>query len=100
MLNGSNIFENNHTEEIILTNQSKYPNLYEYESNADNNNNYLIFPIQKTNSYAFTEYENNSNIYENLLEEIGLFNLYKEINYELSLNKEFSTSLYTFEASI
>ena len=99
MLNGSNIFENNHTEEIILTNKSKYPNLYEYESNADNNN-YLIFPIQKTNSYAFTEYENNSNIYENLLEEIGLFNLYKEINYELSLNKEFSTSLYTFEASI
>ena len=99
MLNGSNIFENNHTEEIILTNKSKYPNLYEYESNADNNN-YLIFPIQKTNSYAFTEYENNSNIYENLFEEIGLFNLYKEINYELSLNKEFSTSLYTFEASI
>ena len=99
MLNGSNIFENNHTEEIILTNKSKYQNLYEYESNADNNN-YLIFPIQKTNSYAFTEYENNSNIYENLFEEIGLFNLYKEINYELSLNKEFSTSLYTFEASI
>ena len=102
MINGSNIFDdnnNNHTEEIILTNKSKYPNLYEYESIIDNKN-YLIFPIQTTNSYAFTECENNSKIYENLLEEIGLFNLYKEINYELSLNKEFSTSLYAFEASI
>ena len=99
MLNGSNIFENNHTEEIVLTNKSKYQNLYEYESIIDNKN-YLIFPIQTSNSYAFTECENNSKIYENLLEEIGLFNLYKEINYELSLNKEFSTSLYAFEASI
>ena len=89
MINGSNIFDdnnNNHTEEIILTNKSKYPNLYEYESIIDNKN-YLIFPIQTTNSYAFTECENNSKIYENLLEEIGLFNLYKEINYELYLNK-------------
>ena len=32
MLNGSNIFQDNHTEEIILTNKSKYPNLYEYQS--------------------------------------------------------------------
>ena len=48
MINGSNIFDdnnNNHTEEIILTNKSKYPNLYEYESIIDNKN-YLIFPIQ------------------------------------------------------
>ena len=99
MLNGSNIFEDNHTEEIILTNKSKYPNLYEYESIPENNN-YFIFPIQASNSYAFTECENISKIYENLFEEIGLFNIYKEINYDISLQKEFSTSLYLFEASI
>ena len=99
MLNGSNIFQDNHTEEIILTNKSKYPNLYEYESIPENNN-YFIFPTQSSNPYAFTECENISKIYENLFEEIGLFNIYKEINYDISLQKEFSTSLYIFEASI
>ena len=99
MLNGSNIFEDNKTEEIILTNKSKYPNLYEYESIPENKN-YFIFPIQASNSYSFPECENSSNICENLFEEIGLFNIYKEINYDLALQKEFSTSIFSFEASI
>ena len=100
MSNGSNLFEdNNNIEEIILTNKSKYPNLYEYQSIKENNK-YFIFPIQSSNSYSFTECENVSKIKENLLEEIGLFNIYKEINYDISLQKEFSTSIYIFEASI
>ena len=99
MLNGSNIFDDNKTEEIILTNKSKYPNLYEYELIPENKN-YLIFPIQEGNSYSFPECENDSNIYDNLFEEIGLFNIYKEINYDLSLQKEYSTSIYPFEAPI
>ena len=99
MINGSDLFENNNTEEIVLTNKSKYPNLYEYQSILENNK-YFIFPIQMTNSYSFTECENISKIYENLLEEICLFNIYKEINYDLSLQKEFSTSMFSFEASI
>ena len=82
-----------------LNNKSKYPNLYEYQSIPENNN-YFIFPIQESNSYAFPECEDISKIYENLTEEIGLFNIYKEINYDLELQKEFSTSMFTFEASI
>ena len=86
-------------EEIYLDNKSKYPHLLEYESIPENNN-YFIFPIQMTNSYAFPECEDISKIYENLTEEIGLFNIYKEINYDLALQKEFSTSMYEFEPSI
>ena len=52
MSNGSNLFEdNNNIEEIILTNKSKYPNLYEYQSIKENNK-YFIFPIQSSNSYS------------------------------------------------
>ena len=93
MYNGSK------TEEITLTNKSKYPNLYEYESIPENNN-YFIFPIQSSNPYSLIESENISQIYSNLVEEICLFNIYKEINYDIALQKEFSTSMFTFEASI
>ena len=99
MINGSNVFDQNPNEEIILTNKSKYPNLYEYQSIPDNNK-YFIFPIQMTNPYSFPESESNAQIHSNLFEEIGLFNIYKEINYDLELQQEFSTSMYTFEASI
>ena len=90
---------NEENEEINLDNKSKYPNLFEYQSIPENHN-YFIFPIQMTNSYSFPECENISKIYENLTEEIGLFNIYKEINYDLALQKEFSTSKFSFEASI
>ena len=90
---------NEDNEEINLDNKSKYPNLFEYQSIPENNN-YFIFPIQMTNSYSFPECENIAKIYENLTEEIGLFNIYKEINYDLALQKEFSTSMFSFEASI
>ena len=93
MYNGSK------TEEITLTNKSKYPNLYEYESIPENNN-YFIFPIQSSNPYSLIESEDISQIYSNLVEEICLFNIYKEINYDIALQKEFSTSMFTFEASI
>ena len=82
-----------------LTNDSKFPNLLEYESVPDNLN-YFIFPIQMTNSKSFPESENFSQIYQNLTDEIGLFNIFKEINYDLSLQKELSTSSYTYETSI
>jgi hypothetical protein len=91
--------EENDMDELCLHDKSKYPNLYEYQSIPDNNN-YFIFPIQMTNSMSFPECEDISKIYENLTEEIGLFNIYKEINYDLALQKELSTQAYTFEASI
>ena len=80
--------EENDMDELCLHDKSKYPNLYEYQSIKENNK-YFIFPIQSSNSYSFTECENISKIKENLLEEIGLFNIYKEINYDISLQKEF-----------
>jgi len=86
-------------EEIVLNDISKYPNLFEYQSIPENNN-YFIFPIQMTNSTAFPECINISKIYENLTEEIGLFNIYKEINYDLALQREFSTSKEEFEPPI
>ena len=79
---------NEDNEEINLDNKSKYPNLFEYQSIPENNN-YFIFPIQMTNSYSFPECENIAKIYENLTEEIGLFNIYKEINYDLALQRNF-----------
>jgi len=82
---------NEGNEEIVLNDISKYPNLFEYQSIPENNN-YFIFPIQMTNSTAFPECIDISKIYENLTEEIGLFNIYKEINYDLALQREFSTS--------
>ena len=97
--NGSKDLFQNKTEEIILTNKSLYPNLYEYESIPENNK-YLIYPIQSTNAYSLIESQDVTNIYQNLVEEICLFNIYKEINYDISLQKEFSTSMFTFEASI
>ena len=90
---------NEENDELNLNNKSKYPNLFIYESVPDNNN-YFIFPIQMTNSLSFPECEDISKIYQNLTEEIGLFNIYKEINYDLALQKEFSTPMNTFEASI
>ena len=87
---------NKESEDLYLNNTSKYPNLYEYSS-IQENTNYLIFPIQMTNSLSFPECEV---IYENLTEEIGLFNIYKEINYDLALQKEFSTSMCNFEPPI
>ena len=90
---------NEENDELCLNNNSKYPNLYEYLSIPDNNN-YLIFPVQETNSLSFPECENISEIYQNLTEEIGLFNIYKEINYDVALQKEFSTSEYSFEPPI
>ena len=99
MFNGSKYLDQNKTEEIILTNKSLYPKLYEYQSIPENNK-YFIFPIQSSNPYSFIESEDVSKIYQNLMEEICLFNIYKEINYDISLQKEFSTSMFTFEASI
>ena len=90
---------NEENDELNLNNKSKYPNLFIYESVPDNNN-YFIFPIQMTNSLSFPECEDISKINQNLTEEIGLFNIYKEINYDLALQKEFSTPMNTFEASI
>ena len=90
---------NEGNEEIVLNDISKYPNLFEYQSIPENNN-YFIFPIQMTNSNAFPECTDISKIYENLTEEIGLFNIYKEINYDLALQREFSTSKDEFEPPI
>ena len=86
-------------ELVTLNNESKYPNLYEYQTIPENNN-YFIFPIQESNIFAFPECEDISKIYQNLTEEIGLFNIYKEINYDLELQKEFSTSMFTFAPPI
>ena len=90
---------NEGNEELVLNDISKYPNLFEYQSIPENNN-YFIFPIQMTNSNAFPECIDISKIYENLTEEIGLFNIYKEINYDLALQREFSTSKNEFDPPI